>query len=222
MTNLSNDDQKIIEPNKRSSHFAVKDSNERKDDDSPFEINKETAQLNLIKLHHEESDAELSPIDKKSHSRFPFLQNTLRPYTRLETKMDGKVNEHRFSLNPDTLKKRVLTHLIENRTLSPDQHRKMSILNTEENSQLPRIERNASESSRLRVSRYSERSHQPCRITKGANHQSGQLVNVLEGNSEHLCSSSRRLQSSRIKIGEFDKRIQKMKLELESMRRSCL
>jgi hypothetical protein len=222
MGNLSNDGEKLINPKKRSSQFADKDCDERKEDDSPLEINKGTAQINLIKIHQEESDAELSPIDKKSHSQFPFLQSTLRPYTPIEVKLNGKVTEHRFSLNPDALKKRVLTHLSENRTFSPDHPRKTCILHTEENSQLPRLERNASESSRLRVNRCSERSHKPCRPTKGTNFQAGQLVHVVESSSDHFDASTRRLQSNRLKIGEFDKRIQKMKLELESMRRSCL
>ena len=220
---------------KRASQFARKGSGEHQLEDSPdspnspIDIGTKTFELNLKKIKVDKSDGEMSPIEKLSQAKFPFLQTSLRPFTPMEVKLGSIRPESklaRLSLKQDKLKKRVLTNLSQQRPGSPDQNWKFpSNFTHDEYSHLPRIERNASESSRLNRPNYpAERSFQPQRPHRDSLCQNDQLATTryTDPNSKLLSSSVRRLNVNKERITEFDKRIQRMKVELDSMRKSCL
>lgn len=224
--NFSNNAENKDSILKKGSTKGRKDSEDQREEESPIEVTKNGLQRNLIRLQNEDSDPELSPITKESHSNFPFIQKNSLHFKPLGAKVSTKQSDCRFSLKPDLNKKRILTRLSDSRPFSPENPRKQSFLNTyDEYSHFPKIERNLSESSRIkRCSRFSEKSYEPYKSSRLLVNQHERRLNTVygdQGSTSNDSPSTKRLQIGRLRIGEFDKRIQRMKLELASMRRAC-
>lgn len=90
---------------------------------------------------------------------------------------------------------------------------------------LPKIERHMSESSRIRIRPFDfESSPNSLRLSRGRVGDNSCRYEEKRGipKSKLYSGSMIKVASSRDKISEFDKRIQHMKAELESMRKSCV